>query len=137
MAIIGNERNDNRNNISNNPNNGQINETQRANINNSNNIRNAANVAIASKHPYAMAAGGAVKVLDKATGGKSTDAFGKLATRALRITPGGKTIQDASNKLSESGASDKIGKAESGPGPPRVQAGENVREESSHGKDTV
>lgn len=106
MAIIGNERNDNTNN-------GQINETQRANINNSNNIRNAADVAIASKNPYAMAAGGAVKTLDKATGGKSTDAFGKLATRTTQRMPGGKTIQDASNKLSENGASDKIGKAAS------------------------
>lgn len=83
----------------------------RANANNAKNIRNAADVAIASKNPYAMAAGAAVKAADKITGGKSTEALGKGMTKANKITPGGNRVQNASNKLSESGASDKIGKA--------------------------
>lgn len=106
MAIIGNGNTINRDN--NNPNNSRINEKERNSINNSNNIRNAANVAMASHNPYAKAAGAGVKALDKATGGKSTDALGKLAARTTQRMPGGKNIQDASNKLSESGASNKI-----------------------------
>ena len=86
-------------------------QTARADANNANNIRNAADVAIASKNPYAMAAGGAVKAADKITGGKSTEALGKAMTKANKMSPGGNKIQNASNKLSESGASDKIGKA--------------------------
>ena len=42
----------------------------RNDANNAKNIRNAADVAIASKNPYAMAAGAAVKGADKLTGGK-------------------------------------------------------------------
>ncbi len=87
-------------------------ETARANANNAKNIRNAADVAIASKNPYAVAAGSAVKVADKVTGGKSTEALGKAMTKANKASPiVGKKIQNASNKLSESGASDKIGQA--------------------------
>ena len=81
--------------------------------NNANNIRNAADVAIASKNPYAMAAGGAVKVADKLTNGKSSEALGRAMAKANSISPGGSKIQNASNRLSESGASDKIGKAAS------------------------
>ena len=84
---------------------------QRANANNAKNIRNAADVAIASKNPYAMAAGAAVKGADKLTGGRSTEALGKGMTKANQMAPGGKRIQNASNNLSESGASDKIGQA--------------------------
>ena len=86
-------------------------EDERSTQNNANNIRNAADVAIASKNPYAMAAGAAVKAADKITGGKSTEALGKGMTRANKMAPGGKKIQNASNKLNESGASDKIGTA--------------------------
>ena len=86
-------------------------EKERANANNANNIRNAADVAIATKNPYAMAAGAAVKAADKITGGKSTDALAKGMTTANKISPGGRSIQAASNKLNESGASDKIGQA--------------------------
>lgn len=81
--------------------------------NNANNLRNAADVAIATKNPYAMAAGYAVKGLDKVTGGKSTQAMGKALNKANKIAPGGKQIQNVSNKLSESGASDAVGKAAS------------------------
>ena len=86
-------------------------ERLRNNQNNANNIRNAADVAIATKNPYAMAAGGAVKAADKITGGKSTEALGKGMTKANEMMPGGNRIQNASNRLSESGASDKIGRA--------------------------
>lgn len=86
-------------------------EDERSTQNNANNIRNAADVAIASKNPYAMAAGAAVKAADKITGGKSTEALGKGMTKANKMAPGGKRIQNASNKLNESGASDKIGTA--------------------------
>ena len=86
-------------------------EDERSTQNNANNIRNAADVAIATKNPYAMAAGAAVKAADKITGGKSTEALGKSMTRANKMAPGGKKIQRASNKLNESGASDKIGTA--------------------------
>ncbi len=86
-------------------------QKQRNDENNAKNIKNAADVAIATKNPYAVAAGTAVKAADKLTGGKSTQALGKAMTRANQYSPAGKKIQDASNKLSESGASDKIGKA--------------------------
>lgn len=79
--------------------------------NNANNIKNAVEVAIASKNPYAMAAGYAVKGLDKMTGGKTTENLGKAMNKVNKMSPGGSQIQDASNKLSESGASDAIGKA--------------------------
>ena len=88
-----------------------IDEKERANRNNANNIRNAADVAIATNHPYGVMAGTAIKGLDKATNGKSTDAFGRLATRAGNAVPGGKKAQDLSNKLSESGVSDAVGNA--------------------------
>ena len=88
-------------------------EKERADANNANNIRNAADVAIASKNPYAMAIGGAVKAADKMTGGKSTEFLGKQMTKANKMTPGGRSIQRKSNKLNESGMSDKIGTAAS------------------------
>ena len=73
------------------------------------NIDNAADVALASKNPYAMAAGAAVKVGNKVTNGKFGEKLGKIANDVNKVAPGGKKIQDASNKLAESGASDKIG----------------------------
>lgn len=88
-------------------------EDERSTQNNANNIRNAADVAMASKNPYAMAAGAIVKGADKLTGGKSTELLGKGMTKANKYSPGGKKIQKASNKLNESGASDKIGKVAS------------------------
>ena len=86
-------------------------EDERSTENNANNIRNAADVAIASKNPYAMAAGAAVKAADKITGGKSTEMAAKGMTRANKMAPGGRNVQNMSNKLSESGTSDKIGEA--------------------------
>ena len=87
----------------------QMSQDERNAQNNAKNIRNAADVAIASKNPYAMAAGAAVKGADKITNGKFSEKAGKLANKANKVAPGGRKIQDASNKLAESGASDKIG----------------------------
>jgi len=81
--------------------------------NNANTINNAADVAIASKNPYAMAAGGAIKAADKITGGKSTQMLAKAMRKANKVAPGGRSIQNASNKLAESGMGDKIGTAAS------------------------
>ena len=85
----------------------------RNDANNAKNIRNAADVAIASKNPYAMAAGAAVKGADKLTGGKASEGLGKVMTKSNQMMPGGNRFQNMSNRLSESGVSDKIGKAAS------------------------
>ena len=88
-------------------------EKQRSDENNAKNIKNAADVAIASKNPYAMAAGKAVKLGDKLTGGKVSKTAGKAMTQINKHAPMGKTLQNTSNKLAESGTSDTIGKAAS------------------------
>ena len=88
-------------------------EKMRSDQNNTNNVRNAADVAMASGNPYAMAAGGVVKAADKISGGKASEALGKGITNANEKLPGGKKLQEASNKFSESGASDAVGKAAS------------------------
>lgn len=89
----------------------QMTQDERNIQNNANNVRNAAEVAIASGNPYAMAAGAAVKAADKISGGKSSEMLGKQINQANKQTPGGDKIQDSLNKMSESGASDKIGQA--------------------------
>lgn len=88
-------------------------QEDRNSSNNAKNVQNAADVAIASGNPYAMAAGGAVKIADKLTGGKVSKTIGKGINQAAKYSYAGKVIQTASNKLSESGASDAIGKAAS------------------------
>lgn len=98
----------NRNGESSNPS-----EKERADKNNQKNIQAAADVAAQSGHPLASAIGTGVKVADKLTGGKVSEMAGKAATKMMNNTPGGKKLQEASNKLSESGASDAIGKAAS------------------------
>lgn len=84
-------------------------EKDRANKNNAQNVKNAADIAIASKNPYAMAAGKAVKTADKLTGGKSSEALGKGLTKATKKMPAGKAMQDMLNKANESGLGDKLG----------------------------
>lgn len=79
--------------------------------NNANNLRNAAEVAANSSNPYAKAAGHAVKAVDKFTGGKALNKAGAQMNKINKMTPGGQQLQNASNKLNESGASDKIGAA--------------------------
>ena len=53
-------------------------EQQRNAANNAETIRNAADVAIASKNPYGVAAGGAIKAADAVTGGKASELAGKV-----------------------------------------------------------
>lgn len=91
----------------------QMSSEQRNVQNNTKAVNAAADVAIASKHPYAVAAGGAVKAADKLTKGKSSEALGKVLNQAAKRTPGGKKLQDGLNKLGESGATDKVGQAAS------------------------
>lgn len=79
--------------------------------NNENTLKNVAEVAEATGNPYAVAAAKAFKAADKISGGKSTQMLAKNINTANKIAPGGKQVQDASNKLSESGAGDKIGQA--------------------------
>ena len=79
--------------------------------NNANNISNAANVAMKSGVPVAMAVGAAVKGADKITGGRVSKTAGKVLTKINKVNPMGKMIQEASNKLSESGVSDAVGAA--------------------------
>ena len=55
----------------------QMSQNQRNAQNNANTIKNAADVAIASKNPYAMAAGTAVKMADKFSGGRASKELGK------------------------------------------------------------
>ncbi len=90
-----------------------ISEKERADKNNAKNVQAAADVAIKTGHPVAAAVGGAVKAADKLTGGKASEKLGKAATKIMDRTPGGKSLQNISNKMSESGASDAIGKAAS------------------------
>ena len=92
-------------------NNAEMSQDERNAKNNANNIRNAAKVAQSTGNPYAVAAGKAVQAADKLTGGKSSEALGKALNKANKMTPGGKQLQDGLNKLSESGAGDKIGQA--------------------------
>lgn len=88
-------------------------EKKRNDSNNARNVRNAADVAIASGNPYAMAAGFAVKGADKLSGGRASNALGKGMSTANRIVPAGKSLQNVSNNLSESGVSDVAGRAAS------------------------
>ena len=86
----------------------------RADQNNAQNVKNAAEVAKKSKNPYAMAAGYAVNVGDKLTGGKFSEKLGKGITDANKKAGlAGKIAQNKLNKLNESGAGDKIGQAAS------------------------
>ena len=68
----------------------QKSEDERSTENNANNLRNAANVAMQTKIPHAVAAGAIVKGADKLTGGKSSEAAGKIITKInkrMKITP--------------------------------------------------
>ena len=88
-------------------------ERARADANNAKNIRNAADLAIKSGNPYGVVVGGAIKGVDAFTGNALSDTAGKFATNVGRASPIGKKFQDASNKLAESGLSDKAGQAAS------------------------
>ena len=86
-------------------------EKQRSIKNNAQNINNAADVAIASKNPYGVAVGTAIKGANKLTNGKSSELLGKGMYAANRMSPTGKMFQKLSNGVNESGLGDKVGKA--------------------------
>lgn len=91
----------------------QMSQKERNERNNTNTVKKVADVAIATKNPYAMAAGAAVKVADKATKGKSSEALGKALNRTNQTMPGGSQLQNGINKMNESGMTDKVGQAAS------------------------
>ncbi len=91
--------------------NDQMSQKERNNVNNTNTVKNAADVAMASKNPYAMAAGAAVKAADKVTKGKSSEALGKALGRTAKTMPNGNQLQKKINQMNESGMTDKLGKA--------------------------
>lgn len=91
----------------------EMTKKQREEKNNANTVKNAADVAMASKNPYAMAAGGAVKAADKLTGGQASEQLGKALRRSNKFSPVGRRLQRASNMLAESGLGDRIGQAAS------------------------
>lgn len=85
---------------------------QRNVANNANNVRAAAEIASKVDHPYAKAAGTAIKAADKISGGKASEKIGKamdtyMKTQGLK----GKMMQSALNKMSESGTSNRIASA--------------------------
>ena len=86
-------------------------EQQRNSANNAETIRNAADVAIASKNPYGVAAGGAIKAADAVTGGKASELAGKGLAKANQLAPGGRALQNGINGINESGLGQKAGQA--------------------------
>lgn len=82
------------------------------NMNNANNVRIAAQAAKNIDNPYAKAIGHGISAADKLTGGKVSERLGKSLTAANKMAGlKGRMAQNALNKMSESGASDKIGSA--------------------------
>lgn len=80
--------------------------------NNANNVRAAAEIASKTNNPYAKAAGTAVKVADKISGGKASEKLGKTLNTAMKMQGlKGKAMQAAMNKMSESGTSNRIAAA--------------------------
>lgn len=110
----------------------QKSEDERSTENNANNLRNAANVAMQTKIPHAVAAGAIVKGADKLTGGKSSEAAGKIITKINKRIPMGKQIQETSNELNESGISDAIGAATSIDKTEQVQKASSVASAASN-----
>ena len=109
---------------------------------NADNIKNAADVAIATKNPYAAAAGGAVKVADAVTGGKASKAAGRGLERANRLAGTlGKELQNNLNKVHDSGLGDKAGSAArvfGGPKNEGVKRGSDLaKEPTGNNMDTI
>lgn len=89
----------------------QKSQDERNTENNANNLRNAANIAMKTKIPHAVVAGAIVKGADKLTGGKSSQIVGGAINKFTKRMPMGSKIQEASNKINESGISDAAGAA--------------------------
>jgi len=81
--------------------------------NNINTQKNAAEVATNINNPYAKAIGYAYKAADNITEGESSKYIAQKTRMVNKIAPGGRRIQKTSNKLSEKGIGDKIGKVAS------------------------
>jgi len=111
--------------------------------NNANNVRLAADVAAKTDHPYAKAAGLAVKAADKLSDGKASEKLGKALDNYMK-TQGlkGKMMQAALNKMSESGTSNRIAaaanKKNGAPSVPKkgTLTGNNVEDSSSKIRET-
>ncbi len=84
---------------------------QRNIANNASNIQNLVDVASKTANPYAKAAGTAIKVADKLSGGKASMKLGKALNTANKFSPGGSLLQKVSNKMAESGTSSRISSA--------------------------
>ena len=109
--------------------------------NNANNVRLAADVAANTANPYAKAAGTAVKVADKVSGGKASEKLGKEMDKFMK-TQGlkGKMMQAAMNKMSENGTSNRIASAANKKNTPSSApkgklTGNNVENSSSTAKE--
>lgn len=87
------------------------NDANSNNNKNAQNVKKAADMAIASKNPYAVAAGKAVKTADKLTDGKSSEALGNAAEKIKNKMPNNKATQDMFNKIKESGMKDRFNNA--------------------------
>ena len=117
-------------------------EKQRNISNNARNIQAAADIASKTNNPYAKAIGTAVKTADKFSGGKASEKLGKQLNLANKLTLGGRTMQKALNKMSESGATDRIqgaiNKKNGAPSSPKKGnlTGNNVENSSSKIKET-
>ena len=109
---------------------------------NAENVKNAADVAIASKNPYATAAGAAVKAADAITGGKASGAVGKGMEQAGRLAgPLGKKLQNDLNRVHDSGLGDRAGEAARIFGGPRkegIKRGSDLaKEPTGNNMDTI
>ena len=83
-------------------------------INSKNNTKTldaAAEVASATNIPWAKAVGTAYKIANEASGGKVGEKAGQLMNEVNKVAPGGKKVQNLSNKAAESGAADAVGTA--------------------------
>lgn len=88
-------------------------EKVRNDSNNAQAVKAAADVASKSGHPVAAGIGKGVQIADKLSGGKASEMLGKRLTKANKFAPGGRRLQNATNKLAESGMADKLAKANS------------------------
>ena len=80
----------------------------RENANNANMVKNLAEIGSHVDDPTVKGISEAVKTADKLTGGKASQMLGKALTKNNKISPGGRMLQKASNKLAESGMGDRL-----------------------------
>ena len=109
--------------------------------NNAEAIRNAADVAIASKNPYGVAAGVAAKAADKITDGKASKALGEGLAKANELAgPVGQHLQNGINNFNESGLSNRAGQAArmfNGLGGTKSRGSELAKQPTGNNMDTI